>query len=425
MMEEFFVFLSVGILLCLLAGLVLGYHRHNLALKTLYFDAAPIPMLIEDWSRVRPALAALKAQGVADIGAHLAAHPELVLEYRKSHRFVDANDAALRLFGAQDRPQFLGIASQLLPADLDSNARVYQILLEGKLTAQGERMLRTLDGRSVPIIWRATVPPSGNASRILFYAFDVSEQKRAQEVLLSARGDLAHAARISTVGELSASIAHDVAQPLAAMAASATAAQQWLLRETPSVDRALNALHQIRLNAQRANDVVGRIKAFLRKEPKRNAVSAEALVRDALELIGSEAYRFDVTIRSHIEPDLPTVRVDEVEIKQVIINLALNAMQAMALANTQDRILTVTLSNKLREGGIEVQVRDNGPGISPEIVSRIFEPFFSTKEDGMGLGLVICKSIIESHGGDLGVVSVVSLGTAFHFTLPYDQAMFR
>ncbi|MEE3623929.1 ATP-binding protein [Nitrospirillum sp. BR 11752] len=397
--------------------------RRNQAFKRIYFDASPIPILIEDWSGVRSTLAALKAQGVADIGAFLAEHPELVLQYRKSHRFVDANEAVLRLFGATSKAQFLAIAPQLLPASLESNVRVYQTLMEGKLTAQGERVLHTLDGRVVPIIWRATLPPSGDASRILFYGFDITDQKRAQKALTDARADLAHAARVSTVGELSASIAHDVAQPLAAISVSASAAERWLTHGQPNVDRALSALHQIRQNAQRANDVVGRIKTFLRKAPKRNATSLDALVRDALQLIQGEAQRYDVKVRILIEPGLPTARVDEGEIKQVVINLALNAMQAMANAGTSDRQLTVAVADKPQEAVMEVQVRDNGPGIDQSIIGRIFEPFFSTKAEGMGLGLVICKSIVKSHGGELTVQSADQVGTAFRFTLPYDRGV--
>ncbi|MDG3439088.1 two-component system sensor histidine kinase NtrB [Nitrospirillum amazonense] len=421
MTYDLLITLANAAILCLLIGLWLKTHWRSQTFKRIYFDASPLPILIEDWSGVQSTLAILKAQGVTDVGAYLAANPELVLEYRKSHRFVDANEAVLRLFGASSKAQFMEIAPQLLPASLESNVRVYQTLMEGNLTAQGERVLHTLDGRVVPIIWRATLPPSGDASRILFYAFDVTDQKRAQEALMDARVDLAHAARVSTVGELSASIAHDVAQPLAAISASASAAERWLVREEPSVDRALNGLYQIRQNAQRANDVVGRIKTFLRKAPKRNTASIDALIRDALELIQSEAHRFNVKVCTALEPSLPPIRVDEVEVKQVVINLALNAMQAMVNAGTKDRLLTVTVTDKPHDRAVEVQVRDNGPGIAQDIIGRIFEPFFSTKADGMGLGLVICKSIVNSHGGDLTVVSVDNLGTVFRFTLPHDQ----
>ncbi|WP_186455818.1 two-component system sensor histidine kinase NtrB [Nitrospirillum pindoramense] len=417
--------LAAGVSLCVFAGLLVSCFQRYRAFRRAYFDDAPIPMLIEDWSGVRSFLAALRAKGVTDVVAHLQAHPDLVRDHRRYHRFVDANDAVLRLLGARDKVHFQEIAPQLLPANREIITRVYQALLDGKVSAQGERLLHTIDGRVVPVIWRATLPSSGDARRILFYAFDVSDQKRAQEMVLNARGDLAHAARVSTVGELSASIAHDVAQPIAAIAASAVAAEQWLLRAEPSTDRALNALYQIRRNAQRASDVVGRIKTFLRKAPKRTTTSADALVKDALALIDSEAHLYDVTIRTLIEADLPAVRVDEVEIKQVILNLALNAMQAMAQAQMSERVVTVAVCDKERDGGVEVQIRDNGPGMSEETLSRIFEPFFSTKEDGMGLGLVICKSIINSHGGDLSVVSVEKLGTIFRFILPYDRQMFR
>ncbi|TWB71853.1 histidine kinase/DNA gyrase B/HSP90-like ATPase [Nitrospirillum amazonense] len=424
-MADILILVAAGLPLCLLAGLALGFHRCSQILKRVYFDASPLPMLIEDWSGIRTLLAALKMHGVTDVAAHLMARPDLVRSYQASHRFVDANQAMLRLLGATDKAQFMALAPQLLPASLESTVRLYQTLMKGKPVAQGERVLRTLDGRVVPLIWHATLPASGDARRILFYAFDMSGQKQAQEAMLTAHVDLAHAARVSTVGELSASIAHDVAQPLAAIAASASAAERWLKRNEPSLDRALNALYQIRQNAQSASDVVGRIKAFLRKAPKRTTVSLHTLIRDALELIESEAYRFDVKFRTTIEPGLPALWVDEVEIKQVIINLALNAMQAMAGAGTSDRVITIAAALKAREGMVEVQVRDNGPGIGHDVIGRIFEPFFSTKEDGMGLGLAICKSIINGHGGDLTVVSVDQLGTAFRFTLPCCPGLFQ
>ncbi|WP_105423628.1 PAS domain-containing sensor histidine kinase [Neorhizobium sp. T25_27] len=246
---------------------------------------------------------------------------------------------------------------------------------------------------------------------------DIDDWVRAQEELGQAQRNLARASEAASLAELTASIAHEVGQPLAALVSSSDACQQWLSADPPNIERAQRALERVTRSAGTATEVVNRIRAlFKHNNDARRKESFDSVLAEARELMGEEALRRNVHMEIDSEGELPFVLIDRVQIQQVLVNLVRNAFDALEPVPA-NRTLKVLASRK--SNSIEVQVIDNGLGIqNPD---RIFEPFFTTKGQGMGMGLAICRSIVESHGGQLWVDKTEPRGATFTFTLPIDD----
>lgn len=383
------------------------------------FEDSPIAILEEDWTGAKHAVDAARAHGVADFDHFLMNNPEFITAVRRTHHVVDANTAAMRLFGHTDKAEFLAQTRQLLPANPGSNSSVLRAFATGARAAQGERLLRTRDGQVVPILWRTVIPaPDGDFSRLLFYAVDVSALKQAEEALSVAQAELSRASRIAMVGEMTASIAHEINQPLGAIRLFADSAQRWLDRDDPSVTRAKRSLVEVAANADRAASIVRRVKDLVRREPpETQAVDLRQSVLDAFALLEREARQAGVSMSASIPPDLPAVQAEPIQLQQVFINLLLNAIQSMAAAQTKRGQLTVNASREA-PNRIAMTVEDDGPGFALETPSKVFDPFFSTKSEGMGLGLSICRSIVEAHGGAIVASTRSEGGARFTFSLP-------
>jgi C4-dicarboxylate-specific signal transduction histidine kinase len=246
---------------------------------------------------------------------------------------------------------------------------------------------------------------------------DVTESKVAEEALSRARSELAHMARVTTLSALTASISHEINQPIAAVTTSAGACLRWLNRDQPEVQRAREAAMRIEEDGRRASDIITHLKSFYKKDvlPQREPVSVNHLVGEMLMLLRSEADRHSVVMRTELAADLPSVSADRVQLQQVLMNLMLNGMEAMSERGGELKIST------RREGGdVMVSVSDTGPGIPPDKMEEIFNPFFTTKAGGTGMGLAIGSTIMESHGGRLWPTLNPGPGATFHFTLPTE-----
>ena len=243
---------------------------------------------------------------------------------------------------------------------------------------------------------------------------DVTERKVAEEALTRARSELAHMARITTLSALTASIAHDVNQPIAAIITSADAGLRWLTRDQPDLQRACEAITRIQEDGTRAGQIISHLKAFYRKDvlPERAPVSANDVVREMLVLLRNEADRHSVVMRTQLPADLPLVPADRVQLQQVLMNLMLNGMEAMG-----ERGGELTISTRSEPGTVLVSVSDTGLGIAPGQLEKIFRAFYTTKAGGTGMGLAISRAIIESHGGRLWATANPGRGASFHFTL--------
>ena len=229
-------------------------------------------------------------------------------------------------------------------------------------------------------------------------------------------------ARVSTLGELAASIAHEVNQPLAAVVTNANACLRWMDAQPPDADEAEAAVHRIVRDANRASDVIARIRSFLRRgDLQPTAVDVEPVIAEVLGLVQADSRAQGVLMRHEPARGLPAVRVDRVQLQQVLLNLVVNALEAMAPLSDGPRTLAIGTHHEPQYDAVRVHVRDSGVGIDPGDRDALFDAFHTTKPGGMGMGLAISRSIIESHGGRLWFTRNDERGATFHFTLPVAQ----
>lgn len=249
----------------------------------------------------------------------------------------------------------------------------------------------------------------------------MAEQRRTEETLQATRAELARAARITTIGELTASIAHELNQPLAAVVANADACVAWLSREKPDLAEARSAAERATQGATRASEVIARIRSLITKAtPEKSQVQINRIIEQTAALAEGQAARNHVAIKLELSPDIPIVFGDSIQLQQVILNLVMNGIEAMTSVTDRPKLL-VLRSTPENEGQIRVSVEDSGVGLNEEVTRRLFEPFFTTRAKGMGMGLSISRSIIEAHGGRLWAESNGTSGATFQFTLPSED----
>jgi C4-dicarboxylate-specific signal transduction histidine kinase len=246
---------------------------------------------------------------------------------------------------------------------------------------------------------------------------DITERIRAEEALRDAQMELARVARLTTMGELVASIAHEINQPLSAIATNGTASLRWLNRDKPDLDEARAATSQMVEDARRAGDVIRGLRALATKSgPQVTELDINDVIRDVLALTRSELQRHGVALRTDLSADVRQILGDRVQLQQVLLNLIMNGVDAMSAVTDRPKMLMIT-SQSIEPMGMRVTVEDTGTGLDSATAARIFDPFFTTKPQGMGMGLRICQSIIRAHGGRLSAAPRRPHGAMFQFTV--------
>jgi C4-dicarboxylate-specific signal transduction histidine kinase len=265
-------------------------------------------------------------------------------------------------------------------------------------------------------------PESSGFESVLVTVVDLSARKCAEEALNQAQAALAHVTRVTTLGELTASIAHEVNQPLAAIVNNASASLSFLSHEPMDVESCA-ALEDITSDAERASAVIERVRSMAKRSPTEPAPAVADVVDDVVALAAAESARRRVAIRSEVAVDLPVVAGDRVQLQQVLLNLVVNAMDAMASVPESERLLEIRARRDVHDGrpAVSVSVRDHGVGLADADLDRLFDAFYSTKPHGMGMGLAISRSIIESHRGSLWAEANRGAGATFSFALPADS----
>ena len=234
------------------------------------------------------------------------------------------------------------------------------------------------------------------------------------------QAELARVSRLTTMGEMASSIAHEINQPLASVVNNANAARRWLDRDPPNTEEVQAALARIVMDGERGSHIIGNIRSMVKKgDLSRAQIDLNELINDALRLAADQFQRHGVSIRSELADDLPRVMADRVQLQQVMLNLLMNADEAMLSVYDHERLVRVR-SEKHDKGAL-IEVADSGIGIEPENAKRIFEAFFTTKSEGMGMGLSICRSIVESHGGRITVAKAIPHGSLFQVILPGER----
>jgi PAS domain S-box-containing protein len=335
-------------------------------------------------------------------------------------RIVDANDAYLRIIG-YDRGDL--IAGRLNWRDLTppewrtaDDRRVAQ--LEASGTAQPyEKEIFRKDGTRVPVLVGAAVF-EGRSGEGVGFVLDLTDRKRAERAYTQVQMELAHANRVATMGQLSASIAHEISQPIGAALSYANAASHWLAAQPPNLEEVRRDLGFIVESGVRASEVIDRIRALVKKAPPRkNRLEINEAILQVIALAQNEMANNGISVRTQLAEALPAIQGDRVQLQQVILNLLINAIEAMSGMSEGPRELLISTA-KTDSEGVLVAVRDSGPGLAPESVDRLFESFYTTKLGGLGMGLSICRSIIEAHHGRLWATANTPHGAIFQFTLP-------
>jgi len=252
---------------------------------------------------------------------------------------------------------------------------------------------------------------------------DITNRKLIESEALKLREEIAHVTRVSTLGELTSSLAHEINQPLGAILSNAQAAQRFLSQDKPDMKEIGEILGDIIRDDNRAAEVIRKIRSLLKKEESQyESLNLNDVIEDILNVIRNDTALAAVSIEKKFDPSLPSICGDRIQLQQVILNLVLNAAEAMREAGSDPRRMTVRTSKK-NGGFAEVSIRDIGPGIEENNANRLFDPFYTTKSGGMGMGLAISKDIVKAHRGEIQAVNNPDRGATFTFTVPFDSGV--
>jgi C4-dicarboxylate-specific signal transduction histidine kinase len=285
-------------------------------------------------------------------------------------------------------------------------------------------------GEPIPVLYtafRIDDPETGRPLNVGNVCRDITQQKQAEAQARETdrryremQTELAHANRVATMGQLTASIAHEVNQPIAAIVTNAQAALRWLHAGPGNLDEVQQALDWIVRDGIRSGEVIDRIRALIKKAPRsKDRLGINRVILEIVELTRGEAVRNGISISTDLADNLPAVEADRVQLQQVLVNLIVNAIEAMGAASEGPRELLIS-TGKADSGAVLVALQDSGPGLEAAMLERAFESFYTTKPTGLGMGLSICRSIIEAHGGQLWASTNQRRGATFQFTLPAD-----
>jgi PAS domain S-box-containing protein len=383
------------------------------------FQQMPIALWQLNTSKLLELFERLRAEGVTELRPHIDQHPDLLQQLMDAAKIEEVNERMVELWGARDASEILGFA-RFRYINPDTFLRALESRWRGELTHQQEAKIVTLDGRVIDVLMTATRPGLINDPDMsLMGIIDITERVRAQEMLQRVQADFAHAARVAMLGELTASIAHEVNQPLAAIAINGEVSLRLLDRPEPDMAEVRELTKCVVNDARRAADIIARVRTMAtRQAPEHQLLSVDGVIREALLFLRHEVQSHGLMVTHHPGPAAPKVLGDRTQLQQVFVNLTANAIQATAQMETARRtvVIRTTLSDP---NTLCCTLEDSGPGIKPEHLDHLFDSFFTTKDAGMGLGLAISRSIVEAHGGSIRADNESALGGArFSFTLP-------
>ena len=386
-----------------------------------------VACIVDITERKRAEEAVRESQRLLDLV--LATLPVGVAVTDRAGDIILANEASKRIWGdviasgrerwAQSKGFWHDTGKRIDPADWAS----VRALTKGETSLNELIDIETFNGQQKTIL-NSSAPIRNAEGRIVGAVFvneDVTERVRAEEALLLTQAELARMARLTMMGELTASIAHEVNQPLAAVVTNANACLEWLAALPPNLDEARKAVQRIARDGDRAGKVIARIRALLKKgEPIRAPLAVNPVVRETVQLVQSELKRERITLQMNLAPELPLVAADRVQLQQVVLNLIGNAMDSLSKVADRARLLQIA-TDRPHPGEVRILVRDAGIGVDHRQTERLFEPFYTTKPNGLGMGLAISRSIVEAHGGRLWATPNDGCGATFQFTLPVQD----
>ena len=383
------------------------------------FESTGVSIWEQDFSGAKAVIDELKAQGVRDFRQYFAAHWDVVRRLDRLVRVLDVNEETVKMFRAKSRADLLASLDKLRTPE--TRATFVDLLVniaEGRTSREGEITLQDLEGRQLTALFTITFPPTAKGfERLLITMIDVTQRKHAEQRAAQAHAELAHVTRVTMLGEMTASIAHEVNQPLAAIVADANASLNWLAAAHPDLESVRGALDAIVRDGHRAGEVIQRIRQLAtRSAPRKVRLDLNDVVRDVIPLVHAELHGHEVALVLDLAADLPLVLGDRVQLQQVVLNLVMNAIEAMAAVTDRPRELRIG-STRHDADHVAVTIQDTGVGIDRSMLDQLFTAFFTTKPGGMGMGLSISRSIIEAHGGWLSAAANFPHGAIFQFSL--------
>lgn len=368
------------------------------------FETLAVAIWEHDLRPVKAALDGLTGQGVDDLPLYFADHPEFLARMRGLVRVNDVNGTALRLMGVPSKEEFFQSLDEFLHESDQHFDKFLIALASNQSRYEAESTIRTKQGNLLRVLVAFNFAPDGDLSRVQANVLDITERVKAQEALQHTRNQLDHALRAATIGEVSASIAHEINQPLAAIATHAAAGKRWINRNPPELDEVRVSLDHVEAAAHRASEVVRRVRTLMtRVEPEKAPLAIDPLIEETLVLLRHDIGQHGGSLSVMLEADGAAVEADRVLLQQVLINLISNALQAMRTVPSGPRRLAV--SSAWDDSRVLIEVADSGPGFSEQAAQKAFEPFFTTKPTGMGLGLAMCRTIVTAHGGEITIGS--------------------
>ncbi|AYV47678.1 PAS domain-containing sensor histidine kinase [Caulobacter flavus] len=387
--------------------------------KLIHFT--PTPLLYVDARRSGDELARLRAGGVTDIAGHLEDNAHLVELAKDIVLVTEVNEAAVRLFGARNAAELIQSVRYLFSATPKMANRVMKAHFEGRRNYVEQAKMHTFDGRVRDVVLSVTYPAPPEYLDTTFITIeDVTERLWTEAELRRLQANFAHAARLSTLGELAASVAHEVNQPLSAIMTNADTSLRWLNQEQPNLDKVRMLTERIAASAGRASQIIERIRGMaMKREPERTRLNLRATIEEAVLIARHEIEAKGIALTLALEDDLPVIHGDRIRLQQVVVNLLINSLQAIDHHGPKRR--EIRLAAAPTDSGVTIRIHDSGPGIAAEHLASVFDSFFTTKDGGIGIGLAICQSIITEHSGTISAGNHDAGGAIFTIFLPLDH----
>ncbi|WP_448536853.1 ATP-binding protein [Sphingobium yanoikuyae] len=383
------------------------------------FNDVPIALMRVDSRGALQLFATARDGGYDELISFLDDHPEAFEAALDATVIVDANDQSVKMFGDGTKESVLCPVRSYYRLAPDAFKRNMAAAFAGARHYSEEVVICGAAGQEVDVLFTIAYPDDQEIEGNSFVGMvDIGDRLRAEAELQRTQGEFTRAARLSLLGELTASIAHEVMQPLSSISVNSGTARKWLEKDPPDIARAAMRLERVAQEAVRTAAIVDGMRRMAKGgRSERKSVDLQDVVRDAVGLVGHEMRSNGIRLRLERAAAPLTATVDAVQIQQVVVNLILNAAQAMAQAGVHTREINVRLA-KVAKRSIEICVSDSGPGIRDEHMPRLFDSFFTTKSDGIGMGLAICKSIVENHLGALTVENVRGVGAVARVVIP-------
>ncbi|WP_420145618.1 ATP-binding protein [Sphingobium sp.] len=380
----------------------------------------PIALWEIDSRRAWTEFEQLRASGLTDIRGYIADRPNLVETAIDNVLVTRVNRAAILLLGADDERQLLRPVRYLFDLAIATAERIMVAHFEGRRTYMEELRVNTFDGRVVDVMVVAVYPrPTDDLDTTFVIMLEIGDRLAAEAQLRQHQANLAHAARLSTLGELVTSIAHEVKQPLSAIRMNGEITLKRLGQDPPNLARVKLLTRRVIESATQATDIIGRIQGMTSKQaPVWSTLSLNAIVIDALRIIHHDSLEKRVHIKLALSSGLPDIGGDKVQLQQVAVNLLVNAIQAIDHGPADARREIIVTTRQLDDAMVELSVEDSGPGISDDHLDSLFDGFFTTKDAGMGMGLTICQTIMRMHEGDIEAHNRADGGARFACRLP-------